>query len=102
MKFTLGLCDYLEQYSTNKEKEHTHCPVCYEQVLTFSTESDMHHVLTCYKEDLLLNTITKYYETHGKYPKLTENFIDQVLSQVAGELVDYCELHQTSLPPLEH
>ena len=102
MKFTLGLCDYLEQYSINKEKEHTHCPVCYEQVLTYNTESDMRHVLMCYKEELLLNTLTKHFEQHGTYPRITGEFIDQVLSRVAEELVGYCELHQTSLDLLGH
>jgi len=96
MKFTLGLSDYMDQYTINESKEDPHCPVCYEQLLTFDLKSDVMHVITCYKESVLLDTIHEYHNKTGEYPALTGEFIDQVLSRVATELADYCVSHQIS------
>lgn len=65
MQFTLCLSDYVDQYSINQETGDTHCPVCYEQVMTADELQDVQHLLECYKDHRLMLRIRQYYRECG-------------------------------------
>lgn len=95
MRFTLSLSDYIDQYTNNKFDQDNHCPICYEQCMTMDTQSDMKHMLLCYKEELMLRTIQQYVDEYGRFPELNEGFIERVLEHVTHEMARYCESRQT-------
>ena len=80
MRLTLSLHDYLCQYLLNVSDQDTHCPVCYQQELTFDTLKDITHVTNCYKQDLLYLTLEQHLKTHGELPGGMQ--LDGVVSRV--------------------
>ena len=94
MRFTLSLSDYFDQYALNRSDKITNCPVCYDTCMTLQIEQDLRHLLMCYKEDLLLRTVTEYHLRYGDTPVVTPQFVDRVAERVAHELARYCESHQ--------
>ena len=52
-------------------------------------------MLRCYREDLVVRTVTLYEKKYGELPELTESFIDCVNMRVTQEMVSYCESGQT-------
>ena len=86
MKFTLKLCDYLEQYAINHEKNNIHCPVCYDKVLELNQPKDIEHILSCYKMQLIELELERHYNLHGDFPELDESFIYNITSRVDSEV----------------
>ena len=94
MKFTLSLHDYLDQYTVNRSEHSTHCPVCYEQVLTMDMSDDVKHVFGCYKEELLLRLIVQFRKQHGHLPEIDIEFINIIDEHVTQQLINYCESYR--------
>ena len=89
MKFTLKLPDYIEQYVTNREKDAPYCPICYEKCMSFNRETDISHILGCYKEQLLWERITSIVEETGEVPVIDENILTNIIEEMEDELFRY-------------
>ena len=86
MRFTLKLCDYLEQYAINCRKNTMHCPVCYEEIMVHNQPSDIEHILSCYKMQLIEMELEKHYNLYGDFPELDEEFICDISTRVDNEV----------------
>ena len=86
MRFTLKLCDYLEQYAENLRKNNIFCPVCYEKILTHDQAQDVDHILMCYKMQLIELELEKYYNLYGDFPEMSEEFIHGIAHRVESEV----------------
>lgn len=82
MKFTLSLSDYVQQYKRNLKQQDTHCPVCYERVMSLTRHEDLDHILDCYQEQLVERIVTTYRETHGHAMRVTPESLRQVVQFV--------------------
>lgn len=89
MKFTLSLHDYMEQYVINQEHDQTHCPVCYQQVMTWNIKSDTTHLMECYRDDVLYRVLFEYMQQHDTLPALDERFLDMIDARICDELNQY-------------
>jgi hypothetical protein len=94
MKFTLSLHDYIEQYLTNVDLGHMHCPVCYEQHMTHMKPADMKEMLECYKDQVIEAHLYKHMQEHGELPIVDEQFVDGILDQIEYEMATYCQQRQ--------
>ena len=95
MRFTLKLCDYLEQYAINHEKNNIHCPVCYERILTHNKPEDVEHILLCYKMQLIELEFEKHYDMHGSFPDMDDDFIYKITNRVDSEVQTMMLLPET-------
>jgi len=95
MRFTLKLNDYLEQYVINCDKEAYHCPICYDQCLTFNHVSDIEHILLCYKVHLMELELENFHRDYGEYPQITEDFIYTIMDSVSREMERYYTRYKT-------
>lgn len=99
MKFTLTLHDYIQQYIINREMEHAHCPVCYDQVLVDNTKNNMAHILECYKQQVLLHMLQR--STRDDAQEI-ERLVMAAADQVCEEMITYFESHQNELDLDQH
>lgn len=90
MRFTLSIEDYLDQYVKNKETGDTHCPICYEQVMSDNKSNNITHLIECYKTQVLELELTKYYEEHGALPSSVGDYVDDIMIDIEHELARYC------------
>lgn len=97
MKFTLNLCDYLEQYVINLEKHEPTCPVCYDHVFAFEKEKDIEHILDCYKINLIERYIDEYFDEFGDWPVLSEKHVVDITSKVDAEVAKYHDKYKWSI-----
>ena len=93
MRFTLTLSDYVDQYIANQDNDQMHCPVCYEQEMTGDKKKDILQLIECYKLQLVEQRLRLLYLEHGYIPKLTDQFMEQVMESVDQELLDYYIKH---------
>jgi hypothetical protein len=70
-----------------------HCPVCYEQEMTGDKKKDILQLIECYKLQLVEQRLRLLYLEHGYIPKLTDQFMEQVMESVDQELLDYYIKH---------
>lgn len=89
MKFTLNLPDYLEQYVTNSKKDEPYCPICYERCMTFEHKEDIEHIIDCYKEQIVLEKLSKIIEETGEVPALDAEFLQSINLEIEQEMVRY-------------
>lgn len=94
IRFNLTLCDYLEQYITNKNNDEPYCPICYDTCMQWNRSKDIKHILDCYKEQMVVNVLKLYFDEFQEYPEITESFIDEVWQRVEVEMVNYCSKYQ--------
>ena len=97
MKFTLSLHDYLDQLTVNREQQSSHCPVCYEQVMTRDLSTDVKHLFQCYKEELLIQRIVAHKREHGVIPVVDHEYMQAIDQHVTDQLISYCESYQKLL-----
>ena len=97
MKFTLSLHDYLDQLTINREQQSSHCPVCYEPVMTRDLSTDVKHLFQCYKEELLIQRIVAHKREHGVVPLVDHEYMQAIDQHVTDQLISYCESYQKLL-----
>lgn len=91
MKFTLNLTDYLEQYLTNDKNREPYCPVCYDKCMSFEHKSDIEHIIDCYKEQMIMDKMSKIIESTGKIPAIDAKFVHDINKMIEQEMMKYYE-----------
>ena len=89
MRLTLNLHDYIDKYLDISNDNEVWCPVCYEDIMSDCKESNMRHLIDCYKTLRVETGLRLYKEDNGIYPEDLATFSAKVNDDVRLEMLSY-------------